>query len=138
MAILPKILNSNSTKLVARFYVDHDDLDASDVTNSVNLYVIPPKTIIRSVKINHFTAFTGGAVSAYTVAVGVLGSLEKYASRFDVYQAVSGSTFQLSYGCDTISHSEWSQLLLSAWSVGADLDQVTQGDLVITLDLDIL
>lgn len=138
MAILPHILNSNSVKMVARFEATYSDLSKNNTTNSVDLFTVPPKTVVRAVKIKHFAAFTGGAISAYTVAVGVLGSLEKYASRFDVFQAVAGDTFQLSYGCDATSHTLWSKLLLSAWSTGANLNAATQGNLVITLDLDIL
>lgn len=54
--------------------------------------------------------------------MGILGNLVKYAVAFDVFQAVSGSTFQLSTLPGSENNTSSTNILLTATSVGANLN----------------
>lgn len=55
------------------------DFSAAGLTNDISIYTLPINGYIHDVKIVPTTAFSGGLISAYTVSVGIAGSLAKYA-----------------------------------------------------------
>jgi len=74
------------------------DFSAAAVTNSITLQSLTAKQVVHAIVIKHTEAFSGGSISSYKVKVGVSGSLSKYATEFDVFQAVAdttGETYQL-------------------------------------------
>src|ERR1700704_3236752 len=62
-------------------------------TLSIPLFKLPAGGCIHGIKIKHSTAFAGPSISAYSISVGIAGSNAKYASAFDVLQAVASSAF---------------------------------------------
>lgn len=107
--------------------LSYTQFQAASTTNSITLLVLPAGGVIHSVKIKHSTAFAGTSITAMTVSVGVTGTLNKYASAFDVYQAVSDTTFQLSTGAGSENHGSATNILATGTSTGANLNALTQG-----------
>ena len=65
---------------------------AAATTEDIELYALPAGVSILAVKVKSTTAFSGGTSSAYTLSVGIVGTLAKYHSAYDVFAAVAEST----------------------------------------------
>jgi len=107
--------------------ISHVAFQAAALTNSINLFVLPAGADIHEVKIKHSTAFAGGAIASYTISVGISGTLAKYAAAFDVFQAVSGTAFQLSHLVGGENQGATTQILATATSTVGNLNASTQG-----------
>jgi hypothetical protein len=112
----------------AKVSTDHAALAAAATSSDIELLSLAAGGVVHAVKIKHSTAAVGGAIASYTISVGIGGDLAKYATAFDVFQAVSDTTFQLSGGFFTENHGAATSLRLAAVSTGANLDQATAGD----------
>jgi hypothetical protein len=110
-----------------KYTVTYLDLAAAATTNDVDLFTLPAGGVIHGVKIKHSTAFSGGAISAFTVSVGITGTLAKYASAFDVFQAVGNTAQQISSTVGTENHGASTSIKIAATSTGANIDQATSG-----------
>lgn len=66
------------------------------ITNStsITIFSLPKGNEIEEVVLKHNHPFNASGSTFYKVSVGIQGDLEKFASAFDVYQPVSGTTFQ--------------------------------------------
>lgn len=109
------------------------DFSAAATTNSINIYGLGAGWVLHAVKIKQSTAFSGGAIASYTVSVGVSGNNAKYASAFDVFQAVAATTLQVTgtVGCE--SQGAIVQLTATATSTGANLNAAAAGSVDIWL-----
>lgn len=110
-----------------KYTVDYSDLAAAATTNNIELFSLPAGGVIHGVKIKHSTAFSGGSISAYTVSVGITGTLAKYASAFDVFQAVGNAVQQISSTVGTENHGAATSIKIAATSTTDNLDQATAG-----------
>jgi hypothetical protein len=130
------IVNARSDYCMLHVIKTYADFSTAALTNSVVLFIAPPRTIVRNVKTKHSIAFSGTAITAYTVSVGVAGALEQFSSQFDVFQAVAGNTFQLSTGIGSFSHTAGTNILATATSVGANLNAAAgTGSVEFTIEL---
>jgi len=112
-----------------KYTVGYADLAAASTTNDVELFTLPAAGVVHAVKMKHSTAFEGGAISAYTVSVGIEGTLAKYAAAFDVFQAVDNTTFAVS-DAELAGESHvpaGTSVRAAATATGADLDAATAG-----------
>lgn len=73
----------------------YTDFAVAGLTNDIEIYSLPAKSIIQGVVIKHSTPFTGGVIATYTASVGIVGNLVKYAAAFNVLQAVGNTVFGL-------------------------------------------
>lgn len=71
------------------------DFSSAATTTTITLATLPTKTVLHAVAIKHSIAFPIG-LGAVTISVGVAGSVDKYASGFDVTQAPATAVGQLS------------------------------------------
>jgi hypothetical protein len=110
-----------------KYTVGFAALAAAALTNSITLFNLQAGGVIQGVKIKHSTAFSGGAISAYTVEVGVAGDTARYAAPFDVFQAVSPTTYETTGGLGGESHTGATAILITATSVGANLNAAAAG-----------
>ena len=86
------------------------------------------RMIVEQMLIKTSTAFSGGAISAYSLTVGIIGNQSKYLTAFDAFAAVAGSNYNLtsiSNAGDDLNASE--SIKLFATSVGANLNASTAG-----------
>lgn len=111
----------------------HTDLAIAATTNNITLYSLPAGGVIQMVKTKASVAFTGGSISAYTVSVGIAGTLAKYSTAFDVFQAVGSDTYQLSALFGGEDCSSPTAIKIAATSTGANLSAATAGSVDIWL-----
>jgi hypothetical protein len=76
--------------------VEHEDFATAGTTSTIELLELPAGGVIHAVVIERVTAFAGGAISAYTLQVGITGTLNKYAGAYSVAAAASATGFQIS------------------------------------------
>jgi hypothetical protein len=110
-----------------KFTVDYTDFSIAATSNDVHLFALPPGGIVHGVKIKHSPAFSGGSLSEYRISVGIASNLSKYASAYDVFQAVSDTEMDLSDGLFTENHGASVSVRAEATSVGANLSAATAG-----------
>lgn len=97
------------------------------LTKTNTLFSLPAGGIIHQVKVKHSTAFAGGAIASLVLSVGKSGTADKYASDFDVMQAVSATAFELSNALGTESHTAAADITITATSTVANLSALTAG-----------
>jgi len=66
---------------------------AAATTEDIELFSLPARGVIHKVVLKHTASFTGGALTAFTLSVGITGTLAKYAIAFDVFQATGDALF---------------------------------------------
>lgn len=96
-------------------------------SNAITLFTLPAGGVIHATKIKASTAFGGGAISAYTLSIGPSGNATKYASAFDVFQAVSNTAFQLSSVTGSENNGAGTIIQVTATSTTANLNAATAG-----------
>lgn len=69
----------------------HTDFQAAATSNTVAIYTLAAKQYLHGAVIKHTTAFGGGSITTYTLAVET--ALGTIISAFDVFQAVSNTVF---------------------------------------------
>lgn len=111
-----------------KFTVTYAQLATAGLTNDIQLFILPGAGIIERTMIKHSVAFAGGAISAYTISIGIAANLVKYAAAFNIFQAVADGTFQLTStaGCETFAAAGTS-IRVKATSTTANLDAATAG-----------
>lgn len=114
-----------------KFKLNYLDFAKDDTSNYKDFFTIPAGAVIQAVKIKHETAFTGGAISAYTIAIGVSGSVAKYSAAFDVFQAVSATAMQVTGTVGHESHLASTQMRATATATTANLDVATAGSVTV-------
>lgn len=115
------------TPIWRKYTVTKTQLAAAATTNNITLFTLPAGGIIEAVKIKHSASFTGGSISAYTISVGITGTLAKYAAAYDVFAAPSATAMQLSTTVGTESHTAATAIKVAATSTGANLSAATAG-----------
>jgi hypothetical protein len=109
-----------------KFTLGQAALATAATTNTINLLAggeLAAGGVIQGVKIKHSTLFD---VAGYTIEVGITGNTNKYASAFDVTQAVSDTTLQLSQTFFTENHGSATDIKVTA-NASANLDTATTG-----------
>lgn len=66
------------------------------LTGDIEVMSLPAGAVIHGVIISHTASFTGGGRTACTMSVGITGTLAKYATAFNVFQAPGPSVGQIS------------------------------------------
>jgi len=120
---LAQLSNPSWVKITKTF----SDFAIPSLTNDIEIYSLPAGAIIQGVLIKAKIPFQGGLMTAYTISVGTVISLIKYASAFDVYQPVGDTTFQLSNNFDIQNWGMPTSIRAGAISVGDLLDSATMG-----------
>lgn len=110
--------------------VDYTEISAAALTNNVLGYSLPAKYEIRAVWLRVKTAFVGTGITSLDVTFGISGDEDKYVFPFNCLATGKkrGSNPQI--------ESESSATSLNAYftSVGANLDQLTAGELEIYVE----
>jgi hypothetical protein len=126
-----KRLNVTSTLTWTKYTKTYANFSAAATTNDIELFSLPAGGVIHAVKIKHSTAFAGTSITAYTISVGITGTLAKYATAYNVFQAVAPATFQIgavpSIGIGSENHTTAVSIRAAATSTGANLSAATAG-----------
>ena len=107
-------------------YTSYSALGAT-TTGGVSAFTLDASEIISAFYIKHSTAFSGGAITAAKVKVGIASSTNKYVDEFDVVPAVSSTNFSLSstLGIENSSTS----ILLTMSLTGGNLSALVAGSI---------
>lgn len=101
------------------------DFATAALTNTINLgFTLPAKGIVHMITGQATAAFTGGAISAYSLKVGITGDLDKYIFNQSVFELGLDA---LMPGATMESMSATTALKVTATSVGANLSAATTG-----------
>src|SRR6266508_941516 len=63
----------------------YTDFSTAGLTNDIEIYSLPAKSMINATQVFATTVFSGGLIAAYTISVGISGTLEKYAAAVNVF-----------------------------------------------------
>lgn len=85
-----------------KYTVGFAALSTAGLTNNIELFSLPAKVVIHAVIVNPTEAFTGGLISAYTLSVGIAGSLTKYCTAVSVFAAAPQAPQQF-MGMESVS-----------------------------------
>jgi hypothetical protein len=118
---------TTAAPLWAKYTTTFSTLSTGSTTNSVTLFSLPAKAMIHQVIIKHSAAFSGGAISAYTIAVGDAGNSNRFTTPFDAFQAAGDTTRSITQADDIASFASPTNILLTATSTGANLSAATTG-----------
>jgi hypothetical protein len=110
-----------------KYTVGFAALAAAALTNDIELLSLPAGGVIHAVKIKHSASFVGGAIGAYTISVGIVGTLAKYLAAFNVFQAPGNAVQTVEANVGTENHAAVTSIRVAATAVGANLDQATAG-----------
>lgn len=99
-----------------KFTVVETNFTAAATSEDIELFTLGAGEIIHAVKIKHSTAFSGGGATSFTLSVGITGTLTKYASAFDVFQAAADTTFQITQNFNTENHGSATSIRINAVS----------------------
>ncbi len=109
-------------------------LAAANMDNQSNYvaYSLPMKGVIHAVKARITTPFSGGAISAYNIALGISGLPEELTAYYDVFTPPSYNSAQLTQVLATYDQLYGAtSIYANATCAGANLDQATAGELEI-------
>jgi hypothetical protein len=120
-----------------KYTVTFAQLAAAALTNDVSLFSLASKEMIRSVIIKHSAAFSGGLIATYTLSVGIVGNLVKYAAAFDALQAagdtVKGTTLVATPQPESFANA--TDIRVAAVSSVGNLDAATAGSADIWIEV---
>ena len=74
------------------------DLAQASLTFDIELFLLPPGGFIHAMMLKHSAAFVGGAISAYTLSVGIGANLTKFMAAQSVFSAPSAINFHTVWG----------------------------------------
>jgi len=114
-----------------KYTVTYTQLSAAALTNNIQLFSLGARQTVHAVVIQHTASFTGGAIATYTLSVGITGTLNKYASAFNVFQAPGNTVLQSSGGAFTENTGASTSVRVAATSTGANLSAATAGSATI-------
>ncbi len=128
-----QLLREGGSPTWVKVTVGYAALAAAALTNDIEVLNLAAAGVIHAVKIKHSASFVGGSISAYTLSVGIVGNLTKYAAAFDVFQAPGNTVQQLTGTLGTENHGAAVSIRLAATSVGANLNAATAGSVDVWL-----
>ncbi len=99
-----------------KFNVDESAFTAASTSETIELLSLAAGNIIHAVKIKHSASFTGGGVTSFTVSIGNASVDDLYASAFDVFQAASDTTFQITSVINSENHGSAASIKITATS----------------------
>lgn len=112
------------------------DFATAGLTNSITIYSLPAKGIIHAVQLNPSTVFSGGAIASYTISVGIVGTVAKYAAATNVFTGATLPAISVLPGIESIGSA--TDIKATAISTVANLDAATQGSVDIWLLVSVL
>jgi len=110
-----------------KFTYAFGDLSSASTSFAVTAFSLAANEGLDAVVIHHTTAFSGGAITAYSVEIGVSGNTDKYANPFDVFQASGNTVRSVNNVLDVPNFGATTDVIVTATSVGANLDQASAG-----------
>jgi hypothetical protein len=109
----------------------YTDFATAGLTNDIEIFSLPARSMIHATQIYAPTKFSGGLISAFTISVGITGTLTKYAAAVSVFTAATLQQPSAITGIESISAA--TSIRAQAISVTGNLNAATQGAVEIYL-----
>jgi hypothetical protein len=90
-----KIQAGDSTPYFRKFTKTAANLSQAATTFDIELFQLPAGGVIHAIKLKHSAAFAGGALSAYTLSIGLATNLTRYMAAKSVFAAPSATAFHI-------------------------------------------
>jgi len=113
------------------YTVNASDFTAAANTQAITLFSLLAGYKIYDVSIKSSVAFSRGTSTAFTLSVGITGVLDKYATAFDVFQAVGDTVFQTSEANAIEDYGSATTVRVTAISTNDTLDNIGTGTVAI-------
>lgn len=110
-----------------KFSYTYTDFSNASTSFSVTAFTLLSGEGIDAIVVKHGTPFTGGTITAYTLEIGETGDSDQFSTPFDVFQATSTSTLQVTNSLDVPNIGATTDVVVTAKSTGDNLDQATAG-----------
>lgn len=94
-------------------------------TGTLTAFQLASNEVITGVIVKHSTLFSGGAISAAKLKVGIAGEVDRYVSEFDVKQAVAAGASSQNQMVDCPFAS--TNILVVMSLTGGNLNALAQG-----------
>jgi hypothetical protein len=111
--------------------VTFQSFSAAATSQQIPAFNLVPKGIIHGIKIRPITPFSGGGLSAFTLSVGDINTVDLFASAYDVFQATGSRVYQLSENFYAEDNLNPTSLYVNAVSAGANVNAATAGSVSI-------
>lgn len=118
---------TNGAQMWTKYTVGFAALATAGVTNDIELFSLPLKTMIHAVLIKQSTSFTGGLIATYTISVGINGNLVKYGVAFNAFQAAGATVFGMNNLPGVESFTGATSIRIAAVSTVGNLNAATGG-----------
>jgi len=114
---------------------DYADFATAATTNDIEIFSLPAKASLVDIYAEVTQVFAGGGITAYTISVGIAGSLTKYMLANDVLTATTlhedntkkGAALTTAGNSNVESASASTSIRAQATSTTANLDQAATG-----------
>lgn len=112
----------------------HTDLQIAALTRSITMYTLPIGGIVVFTRLVPSAAFAGAGITEYWLSIGVAGAIQDIMAEYRVDNVVPGNTeYAESFVPMSFNIGATTDLLISARSVGANLNQSNAGACTIEL-----
>lgn len=125
-------INATLTSLIFQTVVmDFTQFQTAALSNPVQIFSLPAKSILKNLIIKHSTLFTGTSITSVTAQVGPSGAYTSIIGGFDVKQTVADTAFDNSLSGYIGSFVSATPIYLNMVAVGANLSALSQGSLTV-------
>lgn len=111
--------------------IGYGAFSAASTQSQINAFSLPAGCALMGVVMKHSIAFSGGAVSAVAVDLGISGTADLFLTAFDVFQAVSDTAFVNAMVQNIQSFANPTNIMVRATSTSANLNALTAGTVTI-------
>jgi hypothetical protein len=111
--------------------VSYSQLQTAALTNAVQLFQMPARSVLKNVIIKHSTNFSGGSISDVYAQVGTSGNYGQFINNFDIFQIVGDQVFDNVLTNYLGSFANPTSVYLNAVATGANLSALTQGSVTV-------
>lgn len=129
-----EMIRSGRTPRVRKITLSYTALSTAGLTAATTIYNLPAGGVYRHTKQKTSQAFTGGAVTAATIEIGIVGNTTKYASAYDVFAAVAATNMQSSFNTGVESHGAATAIVATLKTLGANTSALTAGSVEIWIE----
>lgn len=112
----------------------YGDFSIAALTKSNTLYALPAGGIVVFVRLKPSALFTGAGITEMYLSIGITGAIQDLMTEYDVLGTVVGDQeYAESFCAQSFDYNNTYNILISARSVGANLDQLSTGAAIVEL-----
>lgn len=112
----------------------YTDFATAGLTKSNTLFSLPAGGIVVFIRLKPIAVFTGVGVTSFFLSVGIAGGIQDLMTEYSLLGlGVADDEYSESFSAQSFNYNNPVNILISARSVGANLDQMSQGNAIIEL-----